>query len=446
MTNAPVTIVGGGLAGCEAALQLARRGIPVVLREQKPEKRTPAQVSDGLAELVCSNSFRSRSPENAVGLIKEEMRRLGSFIMVAADACEVPAGDALAVDRDKFSATVTAMVEAEPLIQIVHGEVTDLPDDGDVIVATGPLTSDALAERLRALTGSDSLYFYDSIAPILDDESIDRSIVYALSRHGKGGGDDYLNCPMDEAQYRAFHHALLTAERVALREFEKPVYFPGCLPIEVMADSGYETLRYGPMKPVGLPDPRTGEIPYAVVQLRKENKAGTAWNMVGFQTKLKYPEQKRVFRSIPGLERVEFLRMGSIHRNTFLHSPTLLDDENRLKARPSLRFAGQITGVEGYVESTASGLMTALYLARRRQERPLPPPPRTTALGALMGHVHGYDGADFQPQNINFGLFEPLGRKVRGGKAGRKLAHVERARSDLDAWLAETGLDRVDPG
>lgn len=429
----PVKVIGGGLAGCEAAWQLAERGEQVVLYEQKPHKRTPAQTSDHLAELVCSNSFRSSSPENAVGLIKEEMGRLGSLILSCGEIARVPAGDAFAVDRDVFAAAVTDRVRSHPCIEVVEGEVTDLPGEGDVIVATGPLTSEIFADRLRGLTGSDSLYFYDSIAPILDAETLDRSVIYALSRYGKGEGDDYLNCPMDAETYGAFYDALTHAERVPLREFEKPRYFEGCLPVEVMAERGVDTLRYGPMKPVGLPDPRTGEIPYAVVQLRKENKAGTAWNMVGFQTKLKYPEQARVLRMIPGLEEVEFLRMGSIHRNTFIHSPSLLDEENRLRSDPRIRFAGQITGVEGYVESTASGLLTALYLLGDRKGTPVAVPPTATALGAMMGHVHGHPAADFQPQNVNFGLFPPLEQRVK--KRERKAAYAARAREVFSGWL-----------
>lgn len=435
----PVSIIGAGLAGCEAAWQLSRRGIPVRLLEQKPERRTPAQNSDQLAELVCSNSFRSSNTMNAVGLLKEEMAAAGSLILWAATQSRVPAGDALAVDRDRFAALVTETIRAQPGITLVEGEATELPDDGPVIVATGPLTSDRLAERIGALTGESSLYFYDSIAPIVEDESIDREIVYAASRYGKGDGDDYLNCPMDREQYQVFYDALCAAERVPLREFEKPRYFEGCLPIEIMAERGVDTLRYGPMKPVGLPDPRTGKDPYAVVQLRRENVAGTAWNLVGFQTKLKYPEQLRVFRLVPGLESVSFLRMGSIHRNTFIHSPSLLDANNRLRSDPRIRFAGQITGVEGYVESTASGLLTSLYLAAELQGDSLASPPPETALGAMMSHVHGPGGKDYQPHNIHFGLFPPLGRKLR--KRERKAAYGERARDHLSAWLDRWPLE-----
>ncbi|MBD90333.1 MAG: methylenetetrahydrofolate--tRNA-(uracil(54)-C(5))-methyltransferase (FADH(2)-oxidizing) TrmFO [Deltaproteobacteria bacterium] len=435
----PVSIIGAGLAGCEAAWQLSRRGIPVRLLEQKPERRTPAQNSDQLAELVCSNSFRSSNTMNAVGLLKEEMAAAGSLILWAATQCRVPAGDALAVDRDRFAALVTETIRAQPGITLVEGEATELPDDGPVIVATGPLTSDRLAERIGALTGESSLYFYDSIAPIVEDESIDREIVYAASRYGKGDGDDYLNCPMDREQYQVFYDALCAAERVPLREFEKPRYFEGCLPIEIMAERGVDTLRYGPMKPVGLPNPRTGKDPYAVVQLRRENVAGTAWNLVGFQTKLKYPEQLRVFRLVPGLESVSFLRMGSIHRNTFIHSPSLLDANNRLRSDPRIRFAGQITGVEGYVESTASGLLTSLYLAAELQGSSLASPPPETALGAMMSHVHGPGGKDYQPHNIHFGLFPPLGLKLR--KRERKAAYGERARDHLAAWLERWPLE-----
>lgn len=431
----PVSIIGAGLAGCEAAWQLSRRGFSVRLYEQKPKRRTPAQNSDHLAELVCSNSFRSSNPMNAVGLLKEEMEAAGSLILWAAKLARVPAGDALAVDRDRFAALVTETIRAQPGITLMEGEVTELPAKGHVIVATGPLTSDRLADHLGALTGESSLYFYDSIAPIVEDESIDRSIVFAASRYGKGDGDDYLNCPMDPEQYRVFYEALCAAERVPLREFEKPRYFEGCLPIEVMADRGVDTLRYGPMKPVGLPDPRTGKDAYAVVQLRRENVAGTAWNLVGFQTKLKYPEQLRVFRLVPGLESVSFLRMGSIHRNTFIDAPSLLDEANRLRTEPRIRFAGQITGVEGYVESTASGLLTALYLAAELEGGALPPPPPETAFGAMMSHVHGPSGTDYQPHNIHFGLFPSLGRKLR--KRERKEAYGERARSRVSSWLAQ---------
>lgn len=430
----PVSIIGAGLAGCEAAWQLARRGIPVRLFEQKPHQRTPAQHSDQLAELVCSNSFRSSNPMNAVGLLKEEMAAAGSLILWAAKLARVPAGDALAVDRERFAALVTETIRAEPGITLLDGEVTTLPEEGPVVVATGPLTSDRLAEHLGSLTGESSLYFYDSIAPIVEDESIDRSVVFAASRYGKGDGDDYLNCPMDREQYQAFYDALCAAERVPLREFEKPRYFEGCLPIEVMADRGVDTLRYGPMKPVGLPDPRTGKDAYAVVQLRRENVAGTAWNLVGFQTKLKYPEQLRVFRMVPGLESVSFLRMGSIHRNTFIHSPSLLDGANRLLSNPRVRFAGQITGVEGYVESTASGLLTALYLAAELEGAQMPEPPPETAFGAMMSHVHGPEYVDYQPHNIHFGLFPPLGRKLK--KRERKEAYGARARARLSDWLA----------
>jgi methylenetetrahydrofolate--tRNA-(uracil-5-)-methyltransferase len=396
----PVSIIGAGLAGCEAAWQLSKRGFSVRLYEQKPERRTPAQNSDQLAELVCSNSFRSANTMNAVGLLKEEMAAAGSLILWAAKLARVPAGDALAVDRDLFAALVTETIRAQPGITIVEGEVTELPEEGHVIVATGPLTSDRLAEHLGALTGENSLYFYDSIAPIVEDESIDRSIVFAASR-----------------------------------------YFEGCLPIEVMAERGVDTPRYGPMKPVGLPNPKTGRDAYAVVQLRREDVAGTAWNLVGFQTKLKYPEQLRVFRLIPGLESVSFLRMGSIHRNTFIHSPSLLDEENRLLTKPRVRFAGQITGVEGYVESTASGLLTALYLAAELEGVSFTPPPPETAFGAMMSHVHGPSGSDYQPHNIHFGLFPSLGKKLR--KRERKEAYGERARASLSSWLSDWTLKVV---
>lgn len=437
----PVWIIGAGLAGCEAALQLARRGIPVRLHEMKPARRTPAQVADGYAELVCSNSFRSSSHSNAVGVIKEEMRLAGGALIHFADAARVPAGDALAVDRERFSALVTDAVRAEPNIEIVEEEIERLPgldEVDDCIVATGPLTAPALADDIARVCGDASkLYFYDAIAPIISADSIDRDVVYALSRYGKGDGADYLNCPLDEAQYDAFISAVLEAERVRAHEFEDAKYFEGCLPIEVTAERGHETLRYSCMKPVGLEDPRTGRVPHAVIQLRTENIDRTAFNMVGFQTRMKWGDQKRIFRCIPGLENAEFLRLGQIHRNTYLDSPRLLDDEFRLKSAPNLLFAGQITGVEGYVESTACGLLVGLMLAARRQGVQWPTPPPTTALGALHGHVLGTrrpEGApdEHQPSNIHWGLFPKL--NVRAKKRDRKRMNGERAIEHAQGW------------
>ena len=436
-----VIVIGGGLAGCECAWQLAQRGITVQLREMKPTRRTPAQTSDTLAELVCSNSFRSDNPFNAVGLLHEELRALGSLIFQMADLHRVPAGDALAVDRDLFAQAVQAAVQNHPRIQVVHGEVTQLPLDAGVpvVVATGPLTSDAFAAALVAVTGQERLAFYDAIAPIVAAESIDMDQVFAASRWGKGEGADYLNCPMDKPQYLAFVEALLAAETLPLQDFEKGVqYFAGCQPVEVIAASGPKSLRFGPMKPTGLDDPRTGRWAYAVVQLRAENRHKTAYNLVGFQTKMRQGEQKRVLGTIAGLANAEFLRFGSVHRNTFLDSPRLLDGAMRLIALPQLRFAGQITGVEGYVESTASGLWVALALASELQGNQLQMLPATTALGALTQHVIDASVPTFQPSNLHFGLFEPLPEPVgkRRDKTDRKQAHVLRAREDLAQWQA----------
>jgi methylenetetrahydrofolate--tRNA-(uracil-5-)-methyltransferase len=438
MSEAKVTVVGGGLAGSEAAWQLARAGVAVELREMKPLRRSPAHRLDGLAELVCSNSLRSDNPENAVGLLHEELRKAGSLVLEAADATRVPAGDALAVDRERFSALVSERLAGHPLVELVRGEVTSLPaGPGLAIVATGPLTGDALAEEIARLCGG-RLHFYDAIAPIVAAESIDMAVAYARSRYGKGSGDDYLNLPFDEAQYRAFVAALLSAEKVVPHAFEEPRYFEGCLPIEVMAERGADVLAYGPMKPVGLEDPRTGRRPFAVVQLRREDVAGTAFNLVGFQTRLTWPEQRRIFRElIPGLARAEFVRLGQIHRNTFIEAPRLLAPDLSHRERPHLFFAGQITGVEGYVESTACGLLAARAVLDRLAKRPFREPPPATALGALHRHLTGAAhpaGADYQPSNVVFALFPPLVGKHRG-KAARKTAHAERARKELEAWL-----------
>ncbi|MDC7789737.1 methylenetetrahydrofolate--tRNA-(uracil(54)-C(5))-methyltransferase (FADH(2)-oxidizing) TrmFO [Rhodoplanes sp. TEM] len=457
----PVHVIGGGLAGSEAAWQIAYRGVPVVLHEMRPGRATAAHKTGGLAELVCSNSFRSDdAATNAVGLLHAEMRRLGSLIMRAGDANQVPAGGALAVDRDAFSAAVTQALDGHPLIEIVREEIDGLPpDDWDnVIVATGPLTSAAMAEAVRNITGERSLAFFDAIAPIVHRDSIDMGVAWAQSRYDKSGpggsGADYLNCPLDRDRYEAFVDALVAAETVAFHDWEASTpYFDGCLPVEVMAERGRDTLRWGPMKPVGLTNPhRPDEKPYAVVQLRQDNRLGTLFNMVGFQTKMKHAEQVRVFRMIPGLEQAEFARLGGIHRNTFLDSPRLLDPTLRLKAMPRLRFAGQITGCEGYVESAAIGLVAGLFAAAERRGEAVVPPPATTAHGALLGHITGghvvtIDAGprSFQPMNVNFGLFPPLERSVvklpGGGRlrgsaktAARKQALSARALADLDAW------------
>ena len=444
----PIHVVGGGLAGSEAAWQIARAGVPVVLHEMRPLRKTDAHQTDGLAELVCSNSFRSDDPENnAVGLLHAEMRRCDSVILAAADAHQVPAGGALAVDREGFSAAVTAALAAEPLVTIERGEIEGLPPEAwdSVIVATGPLTSAALAEAIQGLTGEDSLAFFDAIAPIVYRESIDMEKAWFQSRYdtpGPGGtGADYINCAFERDQYEAFIAALLEADRIDFREWEKNTpYFEGCLPIEVMAQRGADTLRFGPMKPVGLTDPRTGRRPWAVVQLRQDNALGTLFNLVGFQTKLKWGEQSRVLHMIPGLENARFARFGGIHRNTFLNSPKLLDDRLRLRADPRLRFAGQITGVEGYVESAACGLLAGRFAAAERLGVAIDSPPVTTALGAMLAHVTGghlAEGTSFQPMNVNFGLFPPLefeGKKPPKGK-DRKRALAARAVTDLGGWL-----------
>lgn len=431
-----LTIIGGGLAGCEAAWQAARRGISVVIREMKPEKFSPAHHVDGLAELVCSNSLRGESLENAVGLLKEELRRAGSLFMAAADATRVPAGGAVAVDRELFSQYITKKIEAEPLIEVVHGEVAEIPPEGTVIIASGPLTSDGLAGSIGRLTG-DYLYFYDAIAPIVTAESIDHAVVFRASRYGKGEGDDYLNCPLDEAGYAAFIDAVLAGEKVPAREFEKVLHFEGCMPIEEMAERGRETLRFGPMKPVGLIDPRTGQEPHAVVQLRQENREGTMFNLVGFQTKLTWPEQRDIFRMIPGLERAEFVRLGSMHRNTFINAPRLLLSTGQLKSDPRIIFAGQITGVEGYVESAASGFLAGLHAAALAEGREPDVPPPATALGALVRHITNTDQRHFQPMNVNYGLFPDLPGKVKKKERRQKLA--ERALGELEQWLGRIG-------
>ena len=432
-----VHIIGGGLAGSEAAWQLAEAGVDVRLSEMRGSgETTPAHQGDGLAELVCSNSFRSDDAENnAVGLLHAEMRALGSLIMSAADAHRVPAGSALAVDRDGFSDEVTARLTAHPRIEIVRERIDALPASGPAIVATGPLTAARLAGAIGAATGADALAFFDAIAPIVHRESIDMDICWMASRWDKGD-KDYINCPMTKDQYLAFRQGLLDGEKTAFKEWEKDTpYFEGCMPIEVMAERGEDTLRYGPMKPVGLDDPKTGRWPYAVVQLRQDNALGTLWNMVGFQTKLKHGEQVRLFRTIPGLEKAEFARLGGLHRNTFINAPQLLDATLRLKSAPHIRFAGQITGCEGYVESAAVGLLAGRFAAAELSGEALAPPPLTTALGALLGHITGGAEAEsYQPMNVNFGLFPPI--EGRRKKADRKKAYTERAGADLQAWRA----------
>ena len=437
-------IVGGGLAGSEAAWQAGESGVDVILHEMRPCRPTPAHQSDSLAELVCSNSFRSDdAANNAVGLLHEEMRRAGSLIMRAADAHKLPAGGALAVDRHGFSAAVTAALERHPRITIARQEVTGLPppDWGSAIIATGPLTSESLGAAIGEATGQDQLAFFDAIAPIVHRDSIDFDIAWFQSRYDKegpgGGTADYINLPLDEAQYKNFVAALLAGEKTDFKEWEKSTpYFEACLPIEVMAARGEQTLAFGPMKPVGLMDPRKGERAHAVVQLRQDNKLGTLWNMVGFQTKLRHAEQLRIFRTIPGLENAQFARLGGLHRNTFINSPRLLDSQLRLKTQPHLRFAGQVTGVEGYVESAAIGLLAGRFAAAELRGVALDAPPATTAFGALLSHITGgADARNFQPMNVNFGLFPELPKSARIRGKDRKQAMSMRALQDLSCWL-----------
>jgi methylenetetrahydrofolate--tRNA-(uracil-5-)-methyltransferase len=475
--SAPIHVVGGGLAGSEAAWQIAEAGLPVILHEMRPVRGTDAHNTEHLAELVCSNSFRSDDAvANAVGLLHQEMRTLGSLIMREGDRHQVPAGGALAVDRDGFAASVTAALAGHPLITIAREEVTGLPPEswGPTIIATGPLTSPALAEAVRGVTGADELAFFDAIAPIIHRDSIDMDVAWFQSRYDKvgpgGTGRDYINCPLDRDQYEAFVEALIAGEKTSFKEWEASTpYFDGCLPIEVMAERGRETLRHGPMKPVGLTNQHKPDIKaYAIVQLRQDNALGTLFNMVGFQTKLKHAEQVWVFRTIPGLEKAEFARLGGLHRNTYINSPKLLDQTLRLKLRPQLRFAGQITGCEGYVESAAIGLMTGRFAAAERTGRALPPVPNTTALGALIGHITGGHIEDaesdadlsaakprsFQPMNVNFGLFPPLdrapkspdGKRLRGPEkaALKKQALTDRARADLAAWMGQGALQAAE--
>jgi methylenetetrahydrofolate--tRNA-(uracil-5-)-methyltransferase len=435
-----VNVICGGLAGSEAAWQLARRGFDVRLYEMRPVRGTEAHRGDRLAELVCSNSFRSASLEAAVGLLKDEMRQLGSLVMDVADLARVPAGAALAVDRELFAAEITRRIEAQSAIEIVRQEITSLErfGDGPVIVATGPLTSPALYDELRVLFGRDHLYFYDAISPIVTAESIDRSVAFAASRYQKGG-DDYLNCPLDRDEYHRFVEEVLRAEKVPTREFEKCIYFEGCMPIEEIARRGRDTLAFGPMRPVGLLDPRTGKRPHAVVQLRQDDREATLYSLVGFQTKMTYPEQRRVLRMIPGLERAEFVRLGSLHRNTFIHSPSLLETTLELRAKKSIWFAGQLIGVEGYVESAASGLLAGVNVARGLEGRAPVVPPPTTALGSLLVYVTDRSRRDFQPMNANYGLFPPLPGTFRGRE--KRTALGQRASADLASWIGAAGIE-----
>ncbi len=425
-----LTVIGAGLAGSEAAWQAARRGVKVRLYEMRPGKMTEAHASSHLGELVCSNSLRSADPHSAPGILKRELAMAGSLIMEAAEATRVPAGSALAVDRDLFAEYITNQLSGNPNIAIIREEVSLLPE-GLSVIATGPLTSQCMTDALSGLTGEDSLYFYDAIAPIIEADSIDLGKVYAMSRYGKGG-DDYINCPMSRQEYEQFYHQLINAEKVNPKGFEEGLVFEGCMPIEVMASRGVDTMRYGPMKPVGLPDPETGKDPYAVVQLRTENRQLTAYNMVGFQTRLKWPEQKRVFRMIPGLQNAEFLRYGSIHRNTFINAPRLLNKDLSFRLRPNLFLAGQITGVEGYIESTAMGLIAGINTALRMLGKSQVDAPPVTAHGALIRHITESESKHFQPSNINFGLFpaEPGLKRIRD----KKLRRAETAGQALEAW------------
>lgn len=438
MTTEKVTVIGAGLAGSESAWQLAERGVQVTLYEMRPQASSPAHHTEKFAELVCSNSLRAANIENAVGLLKEEMRRMNSLIMTCADATAVPAGGALAVDRHKFSAMVTATLEAHPNVTVVREEVTSIPDEGIVIIATGPLTAPVLGEKIKALTGSNDFYFYDAAAPIVTAESLNYDKVFAASRYDKGDAD-YLNCPMTKEEYEAFWQALTTAEAVQPKEFEKEIYFEGCMPVEIMAARGIDTLRFGPLKPVGLVDKRTGVESYAVVQLRKENKDATMFNLVGFQTHLKWGEQKRVFQMIPGLEQAEFVRYGVMHRNTYINSPELLNHAFQLKKEPRLFFAGQMTGVEGYLESAASGLMAGLQAMRYVRGEALIDFPKTTAMGGLSHYISAYEGSNFQPMNINFGIMEPWPGKIRKKKEKNALI-AARALEELAAVKEKENL------
>ena len=429
-----VTVIGGGLAGCEAAWQILKRGLRVKLYEMRPTVSTPAHKTSGLAELVCSNSLRSNELDRAAGLLKEEMRLLDSLVIRAAGESAIPAGTALAVDRLLFSRRVEEMLTSFAGLEIIRKEVKSIPREGLVIVASGPLTSDSLSRSISEMTGHDYLYFYDAISPVVEADSIDLSKVFGASRYGAGEGN-YLNCPLTREEYAAFYRALLEGKEVPLRSFEDARYFEGCLPIEVMARRGVQTLLYGPMKPVGLTDPRTGKRPFAVVQLRQENREATLYNLVGFQTKLTWPEQRRIFRMIPGLEKAEFARYGSIHRNTFLNAPALLNSNLQLRGFENVFIAGQISGVEGYIESAAIGLAAGIFAARFLQGLGSVPPPRETAVGSLIHHITSADAKTFQPMNVNFGLFPPLGKKVRRKDRGR--FYAERALEAMKKWKEE---------
>jgi len=433
-----VVIVGGGLAGSEAAWQAATRGARVTLYEMRPKEPTPAHKTGLLAELVCSNSLGSRELASAPGILKEEMRRLNSLIIGVADQTDVPAGSALAVDRDRFSQRITQELEGHPNVRVLHEEIQEIPEDCVCIVATGPLTSDRLAASIRRVTDQQSLYFYDAISPIIEADSIDMDVVFRASRYDKGGAD-YLNCPMDQPTYDAFYQAMLQAEKVQPKEFEKTPYFEGCIPIEVMAERGPQTMAFGPLKPVGLEDPKTKRRPYAVVQLRAENRHGSCYNMVGFQTKLTYPEQRRIFRMIPGLERAEFLRYGSLHRNTFINSPRVLQDTLQMKVRPPTFLAGQLVGVEGYTESAAMGGIAGINAMRLLKSLHGLVPPPTTAHGSLINYITSCDPEHFQPINTNYGIFPPLPRHVREKEEKRRLIG-QRALKDLEEWKTRSGL------
>ncbi len=428
-----ITIIGAGLAGCEAAWQAAKEGCQVRLFEMKPQRFSPAHESENLAELVCSNSLRGAGMNNAVGCLKEELRRCGALFIEAADATAVPAGGALAVDRADFSRYVTEKITAEPNIELIRAEVTSLPAEGPVILASGPLSSEALSAELAKLTGREQLYFYDAIAPIVEADSINYQIAWRASRYDKGGAD-YLNCPLSKEEYEAFVQALIDADKVPGRAFEKLIHFEGCMPIEEMAARGPQTLAFGPMKPVGLPDPRTGKWPHAVIQLRQDNRHASLFNLVGFQTRLTYPEQQRIFRTIPGLQNARFARLGSMHRNTFVNAPSCLSKTLQLKNAPHITLAGQISGVEGYVESAACGLLAGIFSAYRLRCESAPLPPAETALGALLSHLSEADAENFQPMNVNYGLFPPLQLERKMKRADRRLAMAERALNALPKW------------
>lgn len=440
--TATITVIGAGLAGCECAFQAAQRGVKVRLYEMKPASYSEAHHLPGLSELVCSNSLRGDSLANAVGLLKEELRWLNSLFMEGAEATRVPAGGALAVDRQLFSDHITRRIESHPLIEVVREEVTTIPEEGIVVIASGPLTSGNLAQAVGLITG-DYLYFYDAIAPIVTAESLDLTRLFRASRYGKGEGDDYLNCPLDQEGYLAFVASLLAAEKVEPKSFEKVVHFEGCMPIEEMASRGVETLRFGPMKPVGLVDPRVGVEPHAVIQLRQENREGTMFNLVGFQTKLTYPEQRRIFRMIPGLEGAEFVRLGSMHRNTFINAPRLLLPTYQTKADPRIFFAGQITGVEGYVESASSGFVAGVNAALLAKGESPVTPPAETAIGALITHLTRSDPDHFQPMNVNYGLFPALPGRVK--KKDKRALLAERALTSLKNWTAEVPTLKENP-